>query len=363
MTHPKFPPLNAVYPLTLARALALAVGALCLFGLHAEAQLSVSLTFERSSFLVDERAIATLKVTNLSGQELVLEETRDGGAWCQIEVSAVQGASPSKLTNTPTIVPVYINSGETIARSIDVNALYSLSNPGQYRVKARINYGENTQFITPPVYFTMEPGKTIWTMTVGVPQGREGSGNLRAFSVVSHQRKEGVFLFARLEDKDAGWRYPPYPLGRVLTAMEPQSQLDRDNNLYVFHATSDDSYVLSQLDVASGRFGQALYRSKTPRAGRPRLERQPDGRLVIAGGLRVSEEEIAAQKSPNRARISERPDELPTQNPQMPSAPLAPPAASKFPSAPISGPARISERPDGFPSSSPAPLPTPSQRP
>jgi len=345
--------------MTLARALGLAACALCLFAWQAKAQLSVSLTFERSNFLVDERAIATLKVTNLSGHELVLEETQDGGAWCQIDVGAVQGASPSKLTNTPTIVPVFINSGETIARSIDVNALYSLSNPGQYRVKARINYGQNTQFVTPPVYFTMEPGKTIWTMTVGVPQGREGGGNLRAFSVVSHQRKEGVFLFARLEDKDAGWRYPPYPLGRVLTAMEPQSQLDRDNNLYVFHATSDDSYVLSQVDVASGRFGQALYRSKTPRAGRPRLERQPDGRLVIAGGLRVSEEEITAQKSPSRARISDRPDELPPSNPQMPAGTLPPASASKFPSPPTSSPARISERPDGFPS----PNPAPSQRP
>lgn len=281
---------------------------LCLPCFHAQAQLNVALTFARSNFLVDEPALVTLKVTNLSGHELVLEGTKDGGAWCQIDVTAVQGTSPSKLTNTPTIVPVFLNSGETISRSIDVNALYSLSNPGQYRVRARINYGANTQFVTPPVYFTMEPGKTIWTMTVGVPDGREGSGNLRAFSVVSHQRKEGVFLFARLEDKDSGWRFPPYALGRVLSAMEPQTQLDRDNNLYVFHATSDDSYILSQIDVANGRFGQALYRSKTPRSGRPRLESQAEGRLVIAGGIRVSENELAAQKSPNRARLSERPD-------------------------------------------------------
>ena len=154
----------------------------------------------------------------------------------------------------------------------------------------------------------MELGKTIWTMTVGVPEGREGSGNARTFSVVSHQRKEGVFLFARLEDKASGWRFPPYSLGRVLTAMEPQTKLDRENNLYVFHATSEDSYSLSQIDVANGRFGQALYRSKTPRAGRPRLESQAEGRLVIAGGIRVSESELAAQKSPTRARLSERPE-------------------------------------------------------
>ena len=31
-------------------------------------------------------------------------------------------------------------------------------------------------------------------------------------------------------------------------------------------------------------------------------------RLVISGGIRVSESELAAQKSPNRARLSERPE-------------------------------------------------------
>lgn len=292
---------------------------LCISRFQAQAQLNVSLSFAHSNFLVDESALVTVKVTNLSGHELVLEGTKDGGAWCQIDVSAVQGASPSKLTNSPTIVPVFLNPGETISRSIDVNALYSLSNPGQYRVHARINYGANTQFVTPPVYFAMELGKTIWTMTVGVPEAKEGAGGVRTFSVVSHQRKEGVFLFARLEDKASGWRFPPYALGRVLTAMEPQTQLDRDNNLYVFHATSEDSYVLSQIDIANGRFGQALYRSKTPRAGRPRLQTQADGRLVISGGIRVSESELAAQKSPNRARLSERPEGFtapsPTQRP------------------------------------------------
>ena len=282
--------------------------ALLIWDTQAHAQLNVSLSFARTSFLVDEPALATLQITNLSGKELVLEETQDGGPWCQVDVTAVRGESPSRLTNSPNIVPVFLNPSETISRTIDVNSLYSLSTQGQYRVRARINYGQNTQFVTAPVYFTMEPGKLIWTMTVGVPEGREAGGNLRTFSVVSHQRKEGVFLFARLEDKDAGWRLPPYPLGRLLSAMEPQSQLDRDNNLYVFHATSDDSYVLSQIDVANGRFGQALYRSKTPRAGRPHLNRQPDGRLVISGGIRVSESEIEAQKAPNRARLSDRPE-------------------------------------------------------
>jgi hypothetical protein len=93
----------------------------------------------------------------------------------------------------------------------------------------------------------------------------------------------------------------------MLTAMPPQMQTDRDNNLYVFHAVNDDTYTLSQIDVATGRSGQANYRSKTPRNGRPSLRREPDGRLVISGGIRITAEEIAPSTAPDRSKLSDRP--------------------------------------------------------
>jgi hypothetical protein len=91
--------------------------------------------------------------------------------------------------------------------------------------------------------------------------------------------------------------------------MQPQAQIDRDNNLYVFHAVDDETYMLSQIDVASGRSGQAVYRSKTPRAGRPVLQRQPDtGKLVIVGGVRVKETDTPTQAAPERSKLSDRPE-------------------------------------------------------
>jgi hypothetical protein len=94
----------------------------------------------------------------------------------------------------------------------------------------------------------------------------------------------------------------------MLAAVPPQMQTDRDNNLYVLHASSDDTYILSQIDVSTGRSGQAVYRSKTPRAGRPSLLRQPDGKLAISGGIRVTEEELSGSPNQDRSKISSRPE-------------------------------------------------------
>lgn len=275
----------------------------------AKAQINVDLQFQRNTFLLDERALATLRITNMAGRDITLGEDNKNEPWCQIQVSAVRGESPVPRKNGPLFPPLFIKAGETVARSVDVTEVYEMSVPGQYRIKASILMAQNRNaIVTTPVYITTDPGKMIWNTTVGIPETRTGGGGTRTFSVIQLQRKEGIFLYARLEDKEAGWRFPPYLLGRMLSAMQPQAQIDRDNNLYVFHALDDETYMLSQVDVASGRSGQAVYRSKTPRGGRPSLQRQPDGKLVISGGFRVKETDAPTQNGPERSKLSDRPE-------------------------------------------------------
>ena len=271
-------------------------------------QISVELQFPRGTYLLDESTLATLRITNMAGRDITLGENEKAGPWCQIQVSAVRGESPMPKRDNPVFPPLFIPAGESVSRGININDVYDITLPGHYRVKASINYGEGRNLIvSAPAYFISDPGKTIWSTTVGVPEDRPNGGGVRTFSVIQLQRKEGIFLYAKLEDKHEGWRFPPYLLGRMLSAMLPQAQIDRDNNLYVFHAVDDESYMLSQIDIATGRSGQAAYRSKTPKAGRPSLNRTPDGKLVISGGIRMTEQDLASQVAPERAKLSDRP--------------------------------------------------------
>jgi len=272
------------------------------------AQINVELQFPRATYLVDENAVATLRLTNMAGRDITLGENTAAGPWCQIQVAAVRGQAPTLRRNNPEFPPLFIRSGETISRSVNVSDVYDISSPGQYRVKASITFGEGrNQIVTNPAFIVTDPGKPIWSATVGVPENRSNAGSVRTFSVIQLQRKEGIFLYAKLEDTHEGWRFPPYLLGRMLSAMRPQAEIDRDNNLYVFHAVDDESYMLSQIDIATGRSGQAIYRSRTPRNGRPNLSRSPDGRLVITGGIRMTEQDVAAQMGPERSKLSDRP--------------------------------------------------------
>jgi hypothetical protein len=291
------------------RVIPLIIFGLLTFLCSAQAQINVELQFQRNTFLLDERALATLRITNMAGRDITLGEENWTEPWCQIQVSAVRGDSPTPKRNGPLFPPLFIKAGETIARSVDVTEVYEMTVPGQYRIKASIMMGQNRNpIVTAPAYITTDPGKTIWSTTVGIPEERTGGGGTRTFSVIQLQRKEGIFLYAKLEDKEAGWRFPPYLLGRMLSAMQPQAQIDRENNLYVFHAADDETYLLSQVDVSTGRSGQAIYRSKTPRGGRPSLQRQPDGKLVIMGGFRVKETDALSPPSPERSKLSDRPE-------------------------------------------------------
>lgn len=273
------------------------------------AQINASLRFPNETYLAGEQLLATLTVSNQAGRDITLKSGVTEESWCLVQVNAMRGEAPAHRIPAPAVPPLFIAAGETVSRTIPIHDFFELPGAGQYRAKVSISFGPSrTQFTTQSAFFNVDPGHKIWSASVGVPEGQPNAGTARLFSVLSLQRREGMFLYAKLENQQDGFYYPPYFLGRMLAAVGPQMQTDQSNNLYVLHAASDDTYILSQVDVATGRSGQAVYRSKTPRAGRPSLLRQPDGKLAISGGVRVADEELDAGTSPDRSRISSRPE-------------------------------------------------------
>jgi hypothetical protein len=294
--------------MTLKRLFAtLLIWAACIAGAHA--QLSVTLQLPRTMYLVDEPLTATLNITNRAGREIVLEDNARDGTWCLFQIKAVRGGYVPSRRPDLTFPSISIPAGETVSRSVNLTELYDLNESGQYRIRACVNFAPTrSQFWSEPVVASTDSGKLLWSQTVGVPDGRPDAGAFRTFSLLTLQRQDGIYLFAKLEGKEEGIRFPTYALGRLLGAMQPQPEFDDANNLYVFHATNDTSYTLSQIDVATGKMGQALYKSSIAgRQGRPSMRRSRDGHLTIAGGVRVAEEEIAAESSPTKARLTDRP--------------------------------------------------------
>ncbi len=273
------------------------------------AQINVSLHLPRTSFLLNEPTVATLTISNLAGQDLLFEDSPDFGPWCRLELKALRGDFVSPRREEISFPPLIVPSGKTISRTINVSDFFFLDHPGQYKIRVGVFFAPTRAEFYTQSTFNADPGRMEWAQTVGIPEAGNNGGKFRTFSLVTHQRPEGIFLYAKLEGKEEGIRFSPFFLGRLLSAMKPQPQFDASNNLYVFHASSDSTYVLSQIDVDTGKFGQALYRPSTPRAGRPAMSKDAKGHLVISGGIRVHEEELTP-KSTSRSLLSERPEEF-----------------------------------------------------
>jgi hypothetical protein len=272
-------------------------------------QINVSLHLPRTSFLLNEPTIATLTISNLAGQDLLFEDSPDFGPWCHLELKALRGDFVSPRSEQISFPPLIVPSGKTINRTINISEFFFMEHPGQYKIRVGVFFTPTRAEFYTQATFNGDPGRIEWAQTVGIPQTGDNGGKFRTFSLVTHQRPEGIFLYAKLEGKEEGIRFAPFFLGRLLSAMKPQPQFDASNNLYVFHASSDSTYVLSQIDVDTGKFGQALYRPSTPRAGRPSMSKDAKGHLVISGGIRVHEEELTP-KSTSKSLLSERPAEF-----------------------------------------------------
>lgn len=285
--------------------------ALCVvqgLALSLHAQISVRLSTPRHNYLADEPLTAILTISNFAGRDIVLSDTPKDGPWCLFQIKNGRGnfASPRKTERFP---PLPIPAGGSVSRSINLTEHFDLSATGNYRITACVTFSlSQDQFWTEPLSVSIDPGSVLWSQTVGVPEGRPHAGTFRSFTLLSHHRSDGNYLYARLEGKQEGIRFSSYSLGRMLAAKRPQPEIDDENNLCVFHALDDASYALSQINVATGQMGQSFYRSSLPnRQGRPNLRRTPEGRLVITNAARITPDELGDENRPSTAKLSDRP--------------------------------------------------------
>jgi len=206
--------------------------------------------------------------------------------------------------------PLTIPVGQTVKRSVVLNTLYPVRELGMYRVRAIIYFaGTDKYYQSQLTSLELSEGRTIWQQTVGVPVEVGGGGETRKFSLLSFRQAEYTYLYARVEDIDAGTVYATMPLGRVIAAMEPDAQLDLQNTLHVLQVAGPKMYLYSHVGLNGEMMSQDNYYSNKVR---PELRRNGAGTVTILGGERQpTAAEAAAGKAPNK--LSDRPVRIPKQ--------------------------------------------------
>ena len=120
------------------RLLVLATLVFAMFGSLAHAQLSVQMAFNKKNYVEHEAIIATVKVKNLAGHDLILSGP-DGSGWLNFDVR-VNNHGLSQRRDAPRIKPRALKAGAIYETSINLGRYYPMANPSNYAITASVYY-------------------------------------------------------------------------------------------------------------------------------------------------------------------------------------------------------------------------------
>ncbi len=272
-----------------------------------QAQIGVDISIKRRLFIRHEPVLATVIITNQTGRDITLEDTRES-QWFSFQITAEGDKFVPPRNLDYHLDPLPIRAGETLKRTVNLNELYALGDFGIYRIRANIHFaGMDKYFSSKPTHIEITEGRILWRQSAGVPEGGNGAGQTHTFSMLAHQRGEQNLLYVRVEDQDDATVFCTTPLGRLIDGVPPQMQFDAANNLYVLQLIGQRSYVLSKISVNGEYLGQTHY--SAPKT-RPYLRKQADGTLQLVGGVKEAPA-VAAADLPTPPKLSDRPVGLP----------------------------------------------------
>lgn len=297
------------------------------------AQILVDLSIKRVLYIAYEPLLATVRITNLSGNPLLLADV-EGKKWFGFQVETLDGRPIPPSNPDYEIDPIKVGPGESITRTINLVQLYPITDFGSYRIRASVYSAElSNYFSSPPLSVEITEGRLLWQQTVGVPATGGIKGGNRTISLLSHRLTERTDLYLRIEDKEAGIVYCTHRLGDYISYGKPDIMLDASNTIHVLQNNIPHEFIYTKVGLDGKILDQLSYNAPKTR---PQLKRFDDGTISVVGGTLFDPK---ATPTPGVIpNLSDRPVPLPT-----PEQPTPTPQKGK------------KKKPDPLPT--PAPLP------
>jgi hypothetical protein len=269
----------------------------------AQAQIQVELSFKRLQYIAYEPILATVKIANNSGRDIDLRDD-SGQHWFGFEINAGEGRLLTPLRiDAGGEPPLHIEAGKTVTRKVNLTALFPVHDFGAYHVRANVFFPDlNKFFYSTTKVFQVSDARAVWQKTVGVPDGTDGAGEVRTYSLLSNRFPDHTSLYVRVENKDTGVVYTTYSLGRIIASIDPQAEIDHANQLHVLHCAAPRSWAYSHVGLNGELLAHSTFlETKT----RPRLRHTPDGSIAVNGGM--LDVPVAESKRGPAPKLSDRP--------------------------------------------------------
>jgi hypothetical protein len=301
--------------------------ALILAVVPARAQVQVGVATQRSDFLLYERVDLYVTVTNVSGTDLVLDNT-EGQPWLSFLVSK-HNRLPVRPERDSNFASVSLKAGESKTLKVNLTPLFAFREQGEYTAAAVVDLPGAGQSISTAIPFTVMEGHTVWT------QHRPVDTSERTYSLIRFSPDANTTrLYLRVVDPAENIVYANLALGDLVSSVDPEVSFDPKGNIHVLQPVALGSYLYTRADADGKIEVQDVF--KTYQQIRPQLYKVNDGNVTVIGGL---------EENPNRPqeRLSD------TQKGVRPAPPTAidgypvPPGEQQAASAPDPSAAPVSD--------------------
>lgn len=271
--------------------------------MNLSAQIRVDLQLAKRQFVAHEPVEATVTITNYAGRDLLIHSEgvgRGAVSWLDFSVRNSRGTllSPFKQVD---FKGVRVPAGRSVARTIDLNSNYRVSDLGNYSCHAvvRLPGGEGT-FNSNRVSFSVTKGTPVYRQRIGDP----ARGNVREFTLSMFNASDRSSLYIHVTDVRTGRTIQAFKLGEALTFNRPIATMDGQNNLHVLYLSSPGVFGHARVGPNGEYLGTELFKSGA--SGKPTLETVANGQVVVVGGIQYDPDAERQQRAQIR-KLSERP--------------------------------------------------------
>jgi hypothetical protein len=146
-----------------------------LVGLAAGQGVSVRVTLDQGQYLPGESLVLKVRITNDSGQNLLLGQD---DVWLSFSVEDGSHLPAAKRGSVPVRGVFTLEPATTGVKKVDLAPFYELTQTGRYFVSATVNLPQWGQAIqSKPITFDIIKGSNLWEKDFGVP-GSTGAGDV-----------------------------------------------------------------------------------------------------------------------------------------------------------------------------------------
>lgn len=247
------------------------------------AQVTVTVVLDQNQVLVGESVRLAVRVTNFSGQSLRLGEDDD---WLRFSIETPRGHLVARRGTVPVMGPFLLDSSKVATKRVNLQPYFDLERPGRYLISAAVWIAEwGIEIPSSPVTIDVSRGTTLWEQRFGLPPqpGQSGAPEVRIYALQQAMHMKTMTLYARVSDAWGDRVYAVLPLGLLLSFSAPEKQIDRESNLHVLWQTGARRFQYCVVNP----HGQLVVRETHEYSDtRPVLRRDPEGRIIVGGGIR-----------------------------------------------------------------------------